>query len=66
VALHQINNAITKLRECNGLMGIDDPVPGAPENAFRIIRKIMTNFPPPAGKPTRASTAAGRTPAKME
>jgi hypothetical protein len=47
-ALHRINIAITALRERHGLA----PLPGQPENAFRIIRKIMTNFPPNAGKQT--------------
>ena len=49
-ALHQINNAIAALRERNGLTPIDDPLPGAPENAFRIIKTIMTSFPLQAGK----------------
>jgi hypothetical protein len=49
-ALHQINNAIAALRERNGLTPIDDPLPGAPENAFRIIKTIMTSFPLRAGK----------------
>jgi hypothetical protein len=44
-ALHQINNAITKLREREGLAPIDDPLPGKPENAFRLIKTIMTSFP---------------------
>ena len=45
IALHEINAAITALRERNGLAPIDDPLPGAPENAFRIIKTIMTSFP---------------------
>jgi hypothetical protein len=49
-ALHQINNAIAALHERNGLTPIDDPLPGAPENAFRIIKTIMTSFPLQAGK----------------
>jgi hypothetical protein len=55
-ALHQINNAITRLREHSGLTPIDDPLPGQPENAFRIIRKIMMSFPPHAGKHTEVSS----------
>jgi hypothetical protein len=39
--LHEINAAITALRERNGLAPIDDPLPSAPENAFRIIKTIM-------------------------
>ncbi len=50
IALHEINAAITRLRERNGLTPIDDPLPGAPENAFRIIKTIMTSFPLQAGK----------------
>jgi hypothetical protein len=50
IALHEINAAITTLRERNGLVPIDDPLPGAPENAFRIIKTIMTSFPLQAGK----------------
>ena len=50
IALHEINAAITALRERNGLAPIDDPLPGAPENAFRIIKTIMTSFPLQAGK----------------
>jgi hypothetical protein len=50
IALHEINAAITTLRERNGLVPIDDPLPGAPENAFRIIKTIMISFPLQAGK----------------
>ena len=52
--LHEINQAITKWRERQGLDPIDDPLPfsEAPENAFRIIRGIVSNqFPASAGKP---------------
>jgi hypothetical protein len=52
IALHEINTAITKLRERTGLDPISDPLPGQPENAFRIIRKLMTSFPPTAGRHT--------------
>jgi hypothetical protein len=40
-ALHEINGAICKLRERMELTPIDDPLPGQPKNAFRIIRKII-------------------------
>jgi hypothetical protein len=44
--LHEVNEAITKYREKRGLELIDDPLPGAPPNAFRVIRKILTTeFP---------------------
>lgn len=45
VALHEINTAITKLREKHGLDPIADPLPGAPANAFQIIKSILS-FPP--------------------
>lgn len=45
IALHQINVAITALRESNGLLPFDDALPGAPPNAFEIVRKINTGFP---------------------
>jgi hypothetical protein len=51
-ALHEINDAIAALREHSGLTPIDDPLPGQPENAFRIIKAIMSSFPPNAGKHT--------------
>jgi hypothetical protein len=56
IALHQINKAITKLRERNSLDPISDPLPGQPESAFRIIRKLMTSFPPQAGEHTEVSS----------
>jgi hypothetical protein len=59
-ALHQTNNAITALRERNGLTPIDDPMPGQPENAFRIIKTIMSSFPPNAGKHTEVSSVNDR------
>jgi hypothetical protein len=42
VALHEIAAAIMRLRERSGLAPFDDPLPGQPDNAFRIIRKILT------------------------
>jgi hypothetical protein len=44
IALHQINDAITKLRERKGLAPIDDAFPGEPLTAFQFIRNIMS-FP---------------------
>jgi hypothetical protein len=60
IAQHQINNAITALRERSGLTPIDDPLPGQPENAFRIIKTIMSSFPPNAGKHTEVSSVNDR------
>jgi hypothetical protein len=51
-ALHEINDAIAALREHSGLTPIDDPLPGQPENAFRIIKAIMSSFPPNTGRHT--------------
>ena len=42
--LHELNTVITKLREKRGLAPIDDPLPGQPDNAFRIIKKLF-EFP---------------------
>src|SRR6516225_10551924 len=53
-ALHEINIAITKLRERNGQEPISDPLPGAPENAFRIIKNLFKSFPPRAGERAEA------------
>jgi hypothetical protein len=50
ICLHEINAAISALRERNGQAPIDDPLPGAPENAFQIICKLLTSFPLPAGE----------------
>jgi hypothetical protein len=41
--LHEVNAAITKFRESQKLE-IEDPLPGAPPNAFQVIRKIITEF----------------------
>jgi hypothetical protein len=46
--LHEVNAAITRHRQRQGIAPIDDPLPGAPENAFRIIRKIITESPAPS------------------
>jgi hypothetical protein len=39
-ALHQINTAICKLRERNGLP-LDDPLPGERTNAFLLIKSKL-------------------------
>jgi hypothetical protein len=43
--LHEINNRITRMRECHGLPPFDDPLPGQPDNVFRIVRAILTPSP---------------------
>jgi hypothetical protein len=54
-ALHEINNAITKLRQHENLTSIDDPLPGQPENAFWIVKRIFESFPSHAGKTTESA-----------
>jgi hypothetical protein len=41
VALHEINSAIAKLRERNGLPPIDDALEHERPNAFILIKKIL-------------------------
>jgi hypothetical protein len=41
VALHEINTAITKFRERNGLAPIDDALPGERPNAFLIKQQLF-------------------------
>jgi hypothetical protein len=43
--LHQINDRITRMRERHGLAPFDDPLPGQPDNVFRIVRAILTPSP---------------------
>jgi hypothetical protein len=43
--LHQINDRITRMRQRHGLTPIDDPLPGQPDNVFRIVRAILTPSP---------------------
>jgi hypothetical protein len=50
IVLAQIDSAIVALRERSGQPPFDDPLPGAPDNAFLIIRKLFDSFPPCAGK----------------
>ena len=45
IALHEINRAIAALRSKSGLPFVDDPLPGQPDNAFRIIKNLLNNFP---------------------
>ena len=39
--LHEINAAITRLRERNGMSPFDDGFPGDPPNLFQLIRPIL-------------------------
>jgi hypothetical protein len=58
-ALHQINQTISRLRERNGLAGIDDPLPGQPDNVFRRIKHMLFT-PSPAkddSSPSEVATA---------
>ena len=41
IVLHEINIAIAALREKQGMPPIDDPLPGEPDNAFRIIKNLF-------------------------
>jgi hypothetical protein len=53
--LHEVNTAITKLREKSGMEPIDDPLPGQPDNAYRIIKALFESFPSQAGEHTEVS-----------
>jgi hypothetical protein len=53
--LHEVNAAITARRNRQGLNPIDDPLPGAPPNAFQVIRGIVTKFPASRGDPPEQS-----------
>jgi len=39
--LHELNTAITKIREKRGLEPIDDNLPGKPDTPFRTIKAIL-------------------------
>jgi|SRR5215471_3701768 len=49
-ALHEINKAITKLRERAGQDPINDGLPGEPLRAFQLIRNIINQFPVTCGE----------------
>ena len=53
VVLHEINQAITRLRERAGLAPIDDPLPGQRLNAFLLIKEHL--FPRKAESPPERS-----------
>jgi hypothetical protein len=52
--LHELNTAITKVREKRGLEPIDDNLPGDPDTPFRAIKTIVLT----ASLPVRAPTGA--------
>ena len=54
IALHEINQAIMKLRERHGMEPFDDPLPGQSDNASRIIKQLFESFPSRAGKTTES------------
>jgi hypothetical protein len=41
VLLHEINCAISRVREDAGLPSIDDPLPGQPPNVFLTIKQML-------------------------
>jgi hypothetical protein len=56
IVLHEINCAITKLRErANPVEPIDDAINNEPLNAFQIIRAMINKFPAQVGKRPRLS-----------
>jgi len=44
--IHELNQAITGIREKHGLVPIDDGLPGEPETPFRTIRTIVLTRSP--------------------
>jgi hypothetical protein len=55
IVLHQVNAAICKLRTELGQEPIDDPLPGQPDNAYRLIKNLFNRFPPHVGERAAAS-----------
>ena len=54
IALHEINQAVARLRECNGLPPIDDPLPGQPDNVFRRVKAALFPNSPASDRPAPA------------
>jgi hypothetical protein len=48
VVLHELNTAITRLREQQSMPPFDDGVPGERDNVFRRIKDLMFAAPPGA------------------
>ena len=60
IALHEINAAITRLRErMNEKEPISDPLPGEPPSAFRMIREIITKVSPPSREKANPKGVSG-------
>jgi hypothetical protein len=55
IALHEINVAITKLRERNGLAPIDDALPGERPNVFIRIKEQLFPRKPKEAAPDRST-----------
>jgi hypothetical protein len=49
--LHELNTTIAEFREKQGLDPISDPLPGEPNNAYRIIKNLFNSFPQPRERP---------------
>jgi hypothetical protein len=61
VALHEINRAITKLRErADEETPINDPLPGQPLNTFLLAKQIITNTPPRGRAEPGSGTSSGQ------
>jgi hypothetical protein len=43
IVLHEVNSAITRMRECAGMAPFDDGPPSAPMNVFQTIRGIVVS-----------------------
>jgi hypothetical protein len=41
IVLHELNSAIVRLRERNGLDGVSDPLPGQKESLFRTVKALL-------------------------
>jgi hypothetical protein len=54
IVLHEVNNAICELRKKLGQEPISDPLPGQPDNAYRIIKNLFNRFPLRAGEASRS------------
>jgi len=52
--VHELNTAITAIREKHGPPPIDDGLPGEPDTPFRTIKAIVLTLPPHRRAPTAA------------
>jgi hypothetical protein len=57
--LHQVNQAVTRLREKHGMAPFDDGPPGTPDNAFRKVKALL--FPEKVPRVGRDVTATKTT-----